>query len=374
MHPKLEAEMPSKLEAKFYAFTLAGSEFCKLIEDLWEAASASDDEKLAVAVDRLSKHFSEHIELFFRTCQYHERDKAAGTMVDVLRNLRQVAAGVDPLAAASVDKWLQRMTSGAGSWDYNEEIWKFHDAGRLLATKYFREVRALSDRLGAVWKPALGCRQKTQEHASFSLDPIHKRIKVEFSFELRPDEPYYVWYVALPFRFLHEYTAHIFPFDVGYQLINDGWMMEAAQHFLNNHWEDCRKNGEECEFSRDQAGVFNTWISYTFAGGSEDGVAMARDFRNLLRWLYPDQNSIWLDRLFDQVTFELCCLPASTEIERMGRAVTFVQKLRSKLRHPSGFVEIKTALDRSAAQFVAEFSTPPALIDPKAVSCDYFFT
>ena len=39
-------------------------------------------------------------------------------------------------------------------------------------------------------------------------------------------------YLAYPFLFLHEYTAHVFATDHGNDHFNDGWMLHAADQVI----------------------------------------------------------------------------------------------------------------------------------------------
>ena len=109
-------------------------------------------------------------------------------------------------------------------------------------------------------------------------------------------------YLAYPFLFLHEYTAHVYATDYGNDRFNDGWMLHAADVFLRRRWRE----GDPLvvNLPRQAINVFRDNL-YHAVGQSNSlvrrGLQFAQDFE---AWLPSEQ---W----FDAITYELAAFEPS---------------------------------------------------------------
>jgi hypothetical protein len=103
-------------------------------------------------------------------------------------------------------------------------------------------------------------------------------------------------YLAYPFLFLHEYTAHIYATDYGNARFNDGWMLHATDVFLRRGWREGA--ALIAPMPRQRIQIFQQRLISTI--GTNDplvrrGLQFAQDFE---AWLPTPE---W----FDAITYEL---------------------------------------------------------------------
>ncbi len=112
-------------------------------------------------------------------------------------------------------------------------------------------------------------------------------------------------YLAYPFLFLHEYTAHVYAQDYGNESFNDGWLLLAANVFLKQEW--IRRN-DQCGLVRDQVNIFTEYLYPKISRHAQIAVRFASDLESWLSLEFIDK--------FMSLTYELAAFrPNESETE-----------------------------------------------------------
>jgi hypothetical protein len=337
-------EFPSH-EAKFTAFTLAGNEFKSALVSCREIGWENG---FRLSPETFTDWFDHEVRRFFQTCGEKNARAATENLSNVISKLRYSAHGLDTRIEDIYDNWSKRMQERVESWDCDKHISDFHITGRQLAAEYFGRCPALLGRLTRECECEFSVRE-SERASSIASFAEEKKIKLLFSFQ-SPERPS-LWYLALPFRFVHEYTAHIFPLDARVQRFSDGWMLEAAANFVQNQWS---KAQSLFPLSEDQSCIFERSIFYNPDFRREfpvpyEGALLAARFRAVL-------NSFSQEAMFDDVTVELCCMFIPLNEDRRIRIDNFLCNVKEGIKTPVGQDKIRAALDKGPKNFAEQYS------------------
>jgi len=124
-----------------------------------------------------------------------------------------------------------------GDWDYRLAVERWRAVGRKLGQRFYEGSPHSITRERLAREPALAFEYVSQAgEAPFGYreecwamggEPEDGLIVVRFSFSDR-----FVNYLAYPFFFLHEYVSHVYGADTCCQLLEDGWLLCAADDFF----------------------------------------------------------------------------------------------------------------------------------------------
>jgi hypothetical protein len=332
-------------EAKFTAFTLAGSEFKSALVSCREIGWENG---FRLSPETFTDWFDQEVRRFFQTCGEKNARAATENLSNIISKLQYSAHGLDTRIGDIYDNWSKRMRENFESWDCDTHISDFHRTGRQLAAEYFKGCPALIGRIARECEFEFSTRERARASsiASFAEE---KKIKMVFSFQ-SPERPS-LWYLALAFRFVHEYTAHIFPLDARVQKFSDGWMLEAAANFVQCQWS---RSQALFPLSEDQSCIFERSILHHPDFRREypvpyEGALLAAQFRAVL-------NPLGDEAMFDDVTVELCCLVVPPDEDRRIRIDNFLCNVKEGIKTPTGQKKIRADLVGGAKDFVQRYS------------------
>lgn len=302
--------LPEPVAAKYAAYTLFCHQMLKHLRVLDRAVE--DDTRLTLA--GCFERFNESLHEFFNRATVSDLTEA----VEALGGLMHGKAGLfrrqNRAAAEVFDQVVSSAEVGASTWRYQDDIETYHQQGQELARRFFKttpwpETRARLTRearlvfeygmpdpsdTNTVGAETFGYRAAPlvyratygdEDAGAVLQDVIIVRFLFNHDLEL---------YLAYPFTFLHEYTAHIFATDYGNDRFNDGWMLHAADEFLRLTW----KRSKELAFlEREQVDVFREHLYGKLNPIPRSAYGFARDFG---QWLCD-----WAPGRFEAMTYEL---------------------------------------------------------------------
>lgn len=218
---------PIPVAAKFDFYTWACHELLRRLPDIRREATS----QFSVATCR--DLFDHALQDVFRLSSATDKHVACVQFGDRLRQDAQLLReGNDRLAEILAD-----IARGVGnieaSWNGVDDLERFHRQGRELARQLFANTSwaITQERLDR------NC-QLVPEYDTRGAAPLAYRalkgdtLIVRFDFQYGFDQ-----YLAYPYWFLHEYSAHVFASDNGRnELFNDGWMLHVAHVFLRRQW------------------------------------------------------------------------------------------------------------------------------------------
>jgi len=235
--------LPDIVALKFGAYTLACHHFTAHLSDL----SAATRRDRRWTVEACCAVFDEVLTGFFKHASPANLPEAASQLAGLLRSQADLFRRNSPASAAVFDRVAAAMTAEAPGWNYATDIQRMHNLGRDLARRFY------ADSPYAITQER--CRHECQLEFAYGLPdeegdgllistlsfgyraapvtfrPQSKDIIVRFTLD---DD--LALYLAYPFLFLHEYTAHIYATDYGNDRFNDGWMLHVADAFLRRRW------------------------------------------------------------------------------------------------------------------------------------------
>jgi hypothetical protein len=298
-------DLPEPVALKFGAYTLACHHFTARLPDLG-TATQSDTRR---TVESLCGVFDEALADFFQRASPADLPEAAAQLGGLLRGQADLFRRTSPTAAAVFDAVVAAMVADAPVWDYRADVQRLHDLGRALACRFYvnsphvitKERCRRTCPLEFVYdapdeednRPLISAPSLDYSAAPVAFRPRRGDIVVRFTFKHD-----LALYLAYPFLFLHEYTAHVYATDHGNDRFNDGWMLHAADAFLRRHWKAL--DPLVVGMSRQQITVFYDRLYVTIQKRNPIAARacrFARDFEATL----PDPVRGW----FDAITYEL---------------------------------------------------------------------
>jgi hypothetical protein len=230
--------LPDWVALKFGAYTLACHHFTAHLPALGKATQDDTRRTAEACCAVFDKALADFVQ-----ASSSDLPKAVSQLGGLLRSQADLFRGDNRAAASVFDQVIAAMNTDALDWDYVADIRQMHDLGRDLARRFYAnsphavtQERCIHEcplefAYGAPdeeddW-PTMGVLPLSYRAAPVAFRPKSKKIIVRFNFDND-----LALYLAYPFLFLHEYTAHIYATDHGNDLFNDGWMLHAAADFL----------------------------------------------------------------------------------------------------------------------------------------------
>jgi hypothetical protein len=262
--------LPDGVAVKLDLYTLACRELLNRLPDLHTVTQADSRLDCETCLER----FDEAMHVFFERANTNNLNQA----VEQFGNLLHAQAGLfhnsNQHAAEIFDDLVSAIHKQAPHWSYRADLERFHIQGRELARHFFatspwpetqRRLSCECDLAFRYGAPDDGDRVATfAEPFGYRAAPLayYANYWDEEREQNRPDVVLarftfghdFILYLAYPFLFLHEYTAHVYATDYENERFNDGWMLHAAAAFLKEKWN---KAPGQVELNWAQAGVFH---------------------------------------------------------------------------------------------------------------------
>ena len=328
-------ELPEPIALKFGAYTLACHHFAACLPAL-NTATQNDSRQ---TVDGLCAIFDEALASFFRRSIPVTLSEAASQLGDLLHSQANLFRRTSPAAAAIFEDVTGMMMTAASEWDFQADIAQAHDLGRALAVGFFARsphviTKARCERT-CLLDLAYGSPDAEDDWpissallfgygaAPVAVRPKSGNIVVRFNFgsDLK-------LYLAYPFLFLHEYTAHVFATDHGNDRFNDGWMLHAADAFMREN--RCLSDSSIAQMPLRQVNVFAEELYPLVRERSPisgRGCLLARNFETLVT---RDR------RGFDAITYALAAFEPDS-VRRRYWPTDFLNRLEQELdQNPIG--------------------------------------
>jgi hypothetical protein len=235
----------------------------------------------------------------------------------------------NPAAWEIIEQILQAATETSQrrdpEWNYQQDIDELHNVAHELARRFFtsingsgvcqldlqqkagivylyddsgREVDGLGERPFGYGASPVAYRQ-TYRSKIWDAE-LEKVILVRFVSGMN-----FYLYLAYPFMFLHEYTAHIFANDYKHIIFNDGWMLQAAYKFLVIEQRDCDREKRAFDLSSAQTSVFGEYLRGRLNKRPQRGCRLAKFMHGLLSGKAEPIN-------FNSITYDLCAFSAQS--------------------------------------------------------------
>jgi len=330
--------MHPRHEAKFGAYLLVCGGLQEILEDLWTLGRESEDSH--VDVPSLVGFFEERIRGFFKNWEEPNGHDAAVWLSVAIGEIASLARLMNPQAGTIWDGYGAALTQKIPKWDFGSHIKELHTIARDLSREFFSDCTLLADRLDITCPCEITCLEFDEGRPPMLFSPPDNLIEALFVFNGR--EPHFLWYAALPFRFIHEYTAHIFPIDTRYQLFSDGWMLVAASRFLEKLW---LAKGNQFPLSETQAYLFSRTLEHELPRASKRGIRIARLFEEIAALEGQP-------KLFMEATHTLCSLKDRDPRSRLRFTDGFLKNLEKILPTPQGREVVRRSAGKGGDKFV----------------------
>ena len=302
--------LPKGIPVKLGLYTLACHELLNRLRDLREATLID----LRVGYDTCLRRFDEELRVFFERSSANDLRQATKQFGDALYAQANYFRDSNPRAAAVIDDVVAAMHEQAAAWHYQTDLERLHLQGCELARRFFAHspwsetqkrldnscyltveygLPASNDRIAGFAEPfgysaaPLAYYPEYWDDECESSQPNLVIARFSFSHD-------FTLYLAYPFLFLHEYTAHVYATDHGNERFSDGWMLHAASVFLKREWI---ANYEQLDLSLEQADIFYERLYYTLNDTPGRACSFARRFDDWLSAQLPER--------FTQITYEL---------------------------------------------------------------------
>lgn len=261
--------LPDSVAIKFNLYTLACRELLNRLHDL-HAATFTD---LRLDYQTCLRRFDETLHRFFERSSASDLGQAAEQFGNQLRAEASLFRSSNQTAAATFEDTVAAIQKGAASWHYQADLERFHSQGRGLARSFFAEspwpetqarlnrechliveygAADTDDRVGILAEP-FGYRAAPLTYYREWQDEEHEQSHAHILLARFTFDHDFALYLAYPFLFLHEYSAHVYATDFGNERFNDGWMLHVAAAFLKREWN---RAPEQFGLNWEQAGAF----------------------------------------------------------------------------------------------------------------------
>ena len=246
--------LPEGVAVNFGVYTLACHELLNRLGDLHAATLMNRRLPCEICCQR----FDEALRQLFYEFGASDLKHSAEQFGNYLHAKASSIIDYNRKAAEIFDAIVVSIQDKAVGWDYHTDIENLHSQGRNLARLFFEP---------SPWQETQG-RLGKECHLIFSNDIISsegKRTCVAYPMDHHlaplaywpkyPDdernktytdaiihrftyETGFACYLAYPFLFLHEYTAHLYAIDNRKNdIFNDGWMIYAVEAFMTKEWK-----------------------------------------------------------------------------------------------------------------------------------------
>jgi hypothetical protein len=302
--------LPERVTIKFDVYTLACRALLNRLCDLRIATQA--DPRLDY--DTCLQRFDEALERFFMRANPANRHEAAEQFSALLRAEIDLVRHLSPRAAAVFDDLIATLRNRIDSWHYQQDLELLHQQGRRLAQRFFaasswpttqlrrRQLCELlieyglptEDDRNSLFAESFGYRAAPAAYYPCYWDEQHDAEREHIVLVRLGFEHGFGLYLAYPFLFLHEYTAHVHATDYSNEAFNDGWLLHAAAAFMQRSWNT---DPDQLGLDLEQVNVFYERLYPRLNPIPRRACRFARDFES---WL-PDHLRYWSA----QITYEL---------------------------------------------------------------------
>ncbi len=322
------------VDTKFDVYTLA----CRQLLSRLQRLHAVTQTDVRLTYDTCLQRSDRALHVFFEGSSANNVEQAAEQYASLLGAQADLFRDSNGEAAAVFDDTVSGVKEQASVWDYQMDLDELHGLGRDLARRFFGDSpwRVTQERLNRRCETVveyLGLSEEVRP-GKFAYRPNYRSdepdedcfdaILVRFAFS-----DGIAAYLAYPFLFLHEYTAHVFAIDYGNERFNDGWMLHAAAAFLTREWNRLPK---ELNLNWQQAGMFYEFLLETLRENPIPWRA-CQFSRHFDAWLSAE-----LPEKFKEITYELSAFqPVSGEKDYWPNQ--FINSLeRESIDHPEGLL------------------------------------
>lgn len=237
--------LPDPVAVKFDLYTLACSELLARYGDLQRATASC----LTLPYTKCEEIFNKRLQEFFNIDPVDTKEAAAQRLGDSLKNLADAFRGHERRAGAIFDQVVAELTRRAPHWHHLDELERLHVQGRDLARRFY----AASPQEETRQRLDLTCNLDVEFRSDDKAAPacyLEKDRTILLRFNYKQS---FKNYLAYPFIFLHEYTAHVHALDNRTnEVFHDGWMIFAAENFLWEERNRARMAGREFELIAEQ--------------------------------------------------------------------------------------------------------------------------
>lgn len=321
---------------KFDVYTLA----CHLlVQRLTSLEHATEEGIKGVSYEHCINVFNGVLERFLKGAHPQDPHAAASELADMLRADTNLYRGFNAKAADTFVELADQLALHAGVWSHQDALEQLHRQGETLGREFFstspweETQRRLActcslqfeygpvhrdDRVASLADP-FGYPQAPVSYYSQYICEDGNTLTHQIVVRLTPAADFWL-YVAYPFLFLHEYTAHVYATGSN-ESFNDGWMLYAAAVFLKKNW---MSNGPHGGMHRDQADVFYEKLYHKIGNIPRQACRFTREFYAWLLMCDPDGS------IFRQLTFELASINPAGERTWASR---FINQLKRQFVH-----------------------------------------
>lgn len=246
----------------------------------------------------------------------------------------------------------------ASTWSYQEDFQILHQQGRQLARHFYAESpwTETQERLDREAQLAFCYGRLTADargdpNVGFGYRPVPlacspKENVITAYFASDRD---FVLYLSFPYLFMHEYVSHIFAFDYGNELFNDGWLLHSADRFLvQRSWHVEPPLDPPLDLRQTQA--FGEHLYGSLIGIDRDACRFAWSFAD---WLGNDQ-------CFLEMMWELAAFNPQSDRDEFW-PTRFINRLEQEFESNRSALRSKIA---SASNMKALFEMLPPLSSP----------
>lgn len=237
--------LPDAVAVKFDLYTLACRELLARYGDLQRATASCP----TLPYTKCEEIFNNRLQEFFNIDPVDTKEAAAQRLGDSLKNLADSFRGHERRAGTIFDQVAAELTRRAPHWHHLDELERLHVQGRDLSQRFY----ASSPQAETQQRLDLKCNLDVEYRSDDKAAPacyIEKDnvilLRFNFSYTFKD-------YLAYPFIFLHEYTAHVHALDNRTnEVFHDGWMIFAAENFLWDEMNRVRMTGTTFELIAEQ--------------------------------------------------------------------------------------------------------------------------
>jgi len=309
--------LPDNVGIKYATYTLYCSQMLRHLPALDQAVLGTPEPD--VLEDSCLALFNWKLSEFFDGKDYATVAAAAKNLGLLLLTGVNTLAYAGPSVSSVFASVVDDAVAQAPTWDFANDVNQYHQQGRMLAQKFFQNTPFADTKNNLPQIAGL-----TFEYGGSDSSGQPPNVNMNLGFRVAPMATYHLpgpaggsqptqivlrvafdnnffLYLAYPFLFLHEYTAHIFSNDLKNAAFNDGWMLFAASGFLRSDWQ----NSSVHPLHANQVWVFHEKLLHKIEGTPRHGHDLARRLSALLETQGKGLS-------FESMTYELAAFVPST--------------------------------------------------------------
>ena len=322
--------IPEPAAMRLEAYTLACRALLSRYADLQQATLGHPQIKCKTCVTLFDKALRDYFAGDASDNATHAAEQLAERLMVEANSFRRRNTN----AAGLFDAIIAEIDGQANAWNYALDVETFHAHSRAMALNYFQASPApvTQQRL------ATHCivRYEYAANKSERVPMAYQQAKQEIAVRFTPEHGF-MDYLALPYQFLHEYTAHVYALDNDKNpLFNDGWMMYVAGAFFKK---------VDSPYP-EQAALFFEYLLPLLKPDAQQFTYFAQDF------------DVWLDstETFKRLTYDLAAFEPEPQ-QAKSWVNTFLLALYQEFRFggPSSLSSLHTAVNNSSLNELGKY-------------------